>query len=415
MVSADVRRIRTAISGGGLEATRAKHLQRVVQILKAQFGTASLRQLRKWSNPKCLEFLTSLPGVGKKSALCVMMYGLNRKVFPADAHCIRILTRLGVLPEGLEHRPAQIQLLKKVPGEYAYSLHVNLVAHGQTICRARNPRCCSCPVRLFCVSYRNRRREVWEKDDKSPTAVELFSGVGGSSRGLRNAGYRVLAALDNDEWAIRTLRLNHPEMPSENALAEDIRKPATFLKLKRLIRGQNIDVVIGGPPCQGFSMIGERIRGRNGERFIDKPGNKLYREFVHYVNRIRPNLVVMENVPKRQRLDQIGMARQNFPNLTRDRSVASEVWGYEDAIRAESFSSNGRHRRPYSKLPYFIRSGADNRAATTPSDNDRLAPQLRIVPLFDRRVKRIHIDMNDLANRHQPSSCSRPQASASVC
>ena len=49
-------------------------------------------------------------------------------------------------------------------------------------------------------------------------------------------------------------------------------------------------------------------------------------------------------------------------------------------------------------------SGADNGATATPRDDDRLAPQLGIVPLFDRRVKRIHVDMNDLANRHRPSS-----------
>ena len=297
MAATDVDAVRGAIRGGGLEATRAKHLHGVVETLRTEFGSASLNRLRKWSNQRCLDFLTRLPGVGKKSALCVMMYGLNRKVFPADAHCIRILTRLGVLPEGLEHRPAQVQLLKKVPREYAYRLHVNLVAHGQSICTARNPRCGSCAVRQFCQSYRIKRREAWEKDKKPPTAIELFSGVGGSSLGLRNAGYRVVAALDKDDWAIRTLRLNHAELPTERVLAEDIRKPATFRKLKKLLRRQKIDVVIGGPPCQGFSMIGERIRGRNGQRFIDKPGNKLYREFVHYVNWIQPRAVVMENVP----------------------------------------------------------------------------------------------------------------------
>jgi DNA (cytosine-5)-methyltransferase 1 len=203
-----------------------------------------------------------------------------------------------VLPEGLEHRSAQSALLKKVPAAYAYKLHVNLVAHGQAICTAQNPRCNLCPIRLFCSTYRNKLQEAWATDTKSATALDLFSGVGGSSLGLLHAGYRILAALDEDKWAIRTFSLNHPELPSERALTADIRKPDSFTKLEKLIGRQKIDVVIGGPPCQGFSMIGERIRGRNGsQRFIDNPGNKLYRQFVHYVNKLQPRVVVMENVP----------------------------------------------------------------------------------------------------------------------
>lgn len=298
MLDADVKIIRRAIQGGGLETTRAKDLQTALAIIQKTFGRVSLNGIRKWSNQRCLTFLTGLPGVGTKSALCVMMYALGRKVFPADAHCIRILKRLGVIGERLEHRPAQRALLKKIPREYAYKLHVNLVAHGQTVCRANNPRCNLCPIRLFCVTYRKKQQEVWTKDKESPTVLDLFCGVGGTSLGLQQAGYRILAALDQDRWAIRNFCLNHPELPNKYALAEDIRKPVTFRKLKRLLRHEKVDVVIGGPPCQGFSMIGERIRGRNGsQRFIDKPGNKLYREFVHYVNRLNPRVVVMENVP----------------------------------------------------------------------------------------------------------------------
>jgi endonuclease III len=82
MLGADVAIIRRAIRGGGLEATRAKDLQKVLTILREEFGKVSLHRLRKWSNPRCLNFLTRLPGVGVKSALCVLMYAFDRKVFP---------------------------------------------------------------------------------------------------------------------------------------------------------------------------------------------------------------------------------------------------------------------------------------------------------------------------------------------
>src|SRR5207249_7651488 len=92
------------------------------------------------------------------------------------------------------------------------------------------------------------------------------------------------------------------------------------------------------------------------------------------------------------------MAHEDFAHLTGDGSVAREIWGQEHSIKAETFRSNSRHRRTDSKLSCFIGSGADNGATTPPSDDDRLAAQLRIGALFDRRIKGVHVDMNDLAN-----------------
>src|SRR5438876_4218311 len=92
------------------------------------------------------------------------------------------------------------------------------------------------------------------------------------------------------------------------------------------------------------------------------------------------------------------MAHEDFAHLTGDGSVAREIWGQEHSIKAETFRSNSRHRRTDSKLSGFVGSGADNGATTPPSDDDRLAAQLRIVALFDRRIKGVHVDMNDLAN-----------------
>src|SRR5438876_3221938 len=91
------------------------------------------------------------------------------------------------------------------------------------------------------------------------------------------------------------------------------------------------------------------------------------------------------------------MAHEDFAHLTGDGSVAREIWGQEHSIKAETFRSNSRHRRTDSKLSCFVGSGADNGATTPPSDDDRLAAQLRIVALFDRRIKGVHVDMNDLA------------------
>jgi len=288
--------LRSTLHGGGLEDTRVDNLKGVLERIRERFGCLSLERLKKWSNAKCVEFLTSLPGVGLKTAYCVMMYSLGRKVFPADTHCIRIAKRLGVIPSVVDHREAQRLLAKLIPGEYAYTLHVTMVSHGQKVCKGQDPNCDSCAIRKFCVTYRRRQQDAWSRDSKSPTVVDLFSGAGGTSLGLQSAGYRVLAAIDNDFWACQTFRLNHPELPENRIICKDIRQ-LMEKHLSDILAGEHPVLVIGGPPCQGFSLIGKRARRGNGKRFIEDDRNELYREYVRLVRFLRPKFVVMENVP----------------------------------------------------------------------------------------------------------------------
>ncbi|MHB9145731.1 MAG: endonuclease III domain-containing protein [Symbiobacteriia bacterium] len=145
----DTSEIAAALHGSGLEEIRARHIREVAVKLRDHFGSVTLEPLRSWPDDECTRFLTALPGVGTKTALCVEMYALDRQVFPADAHCIRVLKRLGVVPPYIQHRPAQRLLANVVPAELSYKLHVNLVAHGQQVCRPRQPRCNQCVVRGF--------------------------------------------------------------------------------------------------------------------------------------------------------------------------------------------------------------------------------------------------------------------------
>jgi len=140
--------------GSGLEAVRATHLRQVAMLLNERFGRVSLEDLREWPDEASLSYLCTLPGIGMKTALCILLYGFNRQVFPADAHCIRVLQRMGAIPAGLAHRPAQRQLAELVPSELGYSLHVNLIAHGQQVCPAGRPKCAICAVRSYCAHGR---------------------------------------------------------------------------------------------------------------------------------------------------------------------------------------------------------------------------------------------------------------------
>lgn len=121
------------------------------------------------------------------------------------------------------------------------------------------------------------------KKDHNPklTVLDLFSGCGGMSLGFEQAGYEIKLGIDNWAEALQTFRENH----SNSAILEadlSILKPSD-------ISINEIDVIIGGPPCQGFSI--------SGKRNPNDPRNKLYQSFVSFVEYFKPKAFVMENVP----------------------------------------------------------------------------------------------------------------------
>lgn len=127
-----------------------------------------------------------------------------------------------------------------------------------------------------------------------PTAVSLFSGCGGLCEGVRLAGFDVVAAAEWDRFAVETYKFNFPDVPLFDDDVKFFRRP----KAKRwqdraeefsaLDEGQ-VDMVFGGPPCQGYSQIGPRD--------IDDERNDLYGQFVRVLRDLRPRVFLMENVP----------------------------------------------------------------------------------------------------------------------
>ncbi len=120
---------------------------------------------------------------------------------------------------------------------------------------------------------------------KKITTVDLFCGAGGFSEGFSKAGgYNPLLAIDFDKQAIETFKYNHPNI---NAICQDI---STLSKndINLLLKNKNVDVIIGGPPCQGFSLAGKRLP--------DDPKNQLFKEYVRVVNILKPKIFVFENV-----------------------------------------------------------------------------------------------------------------------
>ena len=121
---------------------------------------------------------------------------------------------------------------------------------------------------------------------KRYNAIDLFAGCGGLSRGFMDAGFKILVGVDNDQAALNTFALNHEGAYALNA---DLSKQETFEKIKELAGDQEIDVVIAGPPCQGFSVTGPRN--------FDDPRNRLYLAVLELVRQYQPKGFVIENVP----------------------------------------------------------------------------------------------------------------------
>ena len=121
-------------------------------------------------------------------------------------------------------------------------------------------------------------------------AIDLFCGCGGLSLGLRHAGFKVVAAVDNDPLSVLTYRRNHPIEP----IKKDIRKvDPQDLMVKLESEPGKLDLLAGCPPCQGFSTL----RTLNGNRRVDEPLNELVFQFVRFARVFRPKALMMENVP----------------------------------------------------------------------------------------------------------------------
>ncbi len=123
----------------------------------------------------------------------------------------------------------------------------------------------------------------------SYTIVDLFSGAGGLSLGFKQAGFFNVLSIESDEAISKTYNFNFPENKLINS---DIRELSNSY-IKELLIEQKVDVVVGGPPCQGFSLA-----GKIGRSFIEDERNTLFKEFFRVVQLVNPKVFVMENVAR---------------------------------------------------------------------------------------------------------------------
>ena len=165
--------VEDAIRRGGLAPTKAPRIQAALREISrlnnagtspsAQSGEPiDLDWLRDAPREEALRYLTSLPGVGRKTAACVLIFAFGRPEIPVDTHVYRVGGRLGLFPAGASFDEAHDEMLAITPPHDAYELHMNLIAHGRRVCRPARPLCEECELRRMCPFGRRRAKNVPE-------------------------------------------------------------------------------------------------------------------------------------------------------------------------------------------------------------------------------------------------------------
>ncbi|MBI3979948.1 MAG: endonuclease III [Chloroflexi bacterium] len=169
-----------AIRQGGLANVKALRIQEALAAIRAARGAYDLDFLRELPLAEARAWLRALPGVGPKTAACVLLFALGKPALPVDTHVHRVATRLGLVAAGVSAEAAHEILEALLQPEDVYDFHVALITHGRQVCHARRPRCGDCVLLELCAYGR--------RTTMSGTAQP--GGPGGDSRGKLHAETR---------------------------------------------------------------------------------------------------------------------------------------------------------------------------------------------------------------------------------
>jgi endonuclease III len=157
IAEASIEELVSVIRPAGFANKRASQLGEIAKFLKQRFGRVTLSPLRQMNNEEAEELLMQLPGVGLKIARCVLLYSLDREVFPMDNHCLRISKRLGWLSENAGFSNNTMKYLQqRIPPDLRKDLHVGMVVLGRENCFKTDPDCATCPILRWCPTGQSR-------------------------------------------------------------------------------------------------------------------------------------------------------------------------------------------------------------------------------------------------------------------
>jgi endonuclease III len=151
---APVDELEEAIRPGGISKVKSARIKSILRAVTetAPGGELSLDWLAERTVPEAQRYLTSLPGVGRKTAACVLLFALGMRDVPVDTHVSRVGTRLALFRAGAPFEELHDTMLEITPAGQELEFHVNLLRHGRRTCHARRPNCRECALRRMCPS-----------------------------------------------------------------------------------------------------------------------------------------------------------------------------------------------------------------------------------------------------------------------
>lgn len=153
VASASVESIARAIQSGGLFRVKAIRIKQLLQKIERDQGRISLDSLRHRTMAEAESYLVHLPGIGYKTARCVLLFSLGMPSLPVDTHVFRVAGRLGLLDGKTSIEKAHVLLQNRIPPSRVYQFHVYMIEHGRRVCRARRPMCDRCVLGDSCPSF----------------------------------------------------------------------------------------------------------------------------------------------------------------------------------------------------------------------------------------------------------------------
>lgn len=151
--------VAAAIRVGGLARIKAQRIQAILRELTERMareglaGPLALNILDVMEPEEAQNYLRTFPGVGPKTAACVLLFSLGKAAFPVDTHVWRVTKRLGLIGPRVSAEAAHTILLRLIPADWRHTMHVNLIRHGRERCHARQPECQRCDLRPECLYF----------------------------------------------------------------------------------------------------------------------------------------------------------------------------------------------------------------------------------------------------------------------
>ncbi len=159
VIDAPTSELAGTIRSGGLSEQKAPRIQAALRRILAERGEFSLDFLGQMATEDAMRWLTSIDGVGHKTASIVLLFSFGRPAFPVDTHITRITRRLGLVDPKAGPEQISAAWAALVPPEWYFPLHLNLLRHGRQVCRAPIPRCAICVLRDLCT-YPDKTEEA---------------------------------------------------------------------------------------------------------------------------------------------------------------------------------------------------------------------------------------------------------------